>query len=232
MPPDWARWPTVEGGYLIDRRAVAEAWRPRGAGEGEESWLRAALIALLDADVERCRHALPIGVDLALPDGGASLGLNILAGPAMGSGRRPWTKTMLAALERHLERGMRVADVGTGTGILGLVALSRGAAEVDAVDTDPLALAVARRNARRNDLPLRLVPSLDGRYDLALVSLGGLDETAAALPGVETHADLLVAGPAEGDAEKGRLEALFPSKIETIEVDGWHAVVARVSSRP
>lgn len=139
---------------------------------------------------------------------------------------------MLAALERHLKPGMRVADVGTGTGILGLVALRRGAAEVHGVDTDTLACAVARRNARRNHLPLRVVAALAGRYDLALVSLGGLDETAVALPGVLPHADLLVAGPAEGDAEQRRLEALLPATIETVSVEGWHAVVARVSSRP
>ena len=176
---------------------------------------------------------MPIGVDLALPDGGASLELDLLAGPAMGSGRQPWTRTMLTALECYVRPGMRVADVGTGTGILGLVALKLGAAAVDGVDTDPLACAVARRNARRNDPRLEIRAALEGSYDIVLVSLGGLGETSGVVPALLPHAgNLLVAGPAEGDAELARLQALFPSNVETISVDGWHAVLARVSSRP
>lgn len=48
--------------------------------------------------------------------------------------------------------GCRVADVGTGSGILALAAARAGAAEVFAVDINPNAARAARDNARQNGL--------------------------------------------------------------------------------
>jgi SAM-dependent methyltransferase len=45
--------------------------------------------------------------------------------------------------------GKRVFDVGTGTGVLGLLLLARGARDVVATDIDPRAVACARENAER-----------------------------------------------------------------------------------
>jgi len=241
--PDWARWPTVEGGYLVDRRALREAAEAAGVGPPsgpEEAAIRGALIALLERGVERCPHGLPLGVDLALPDGCAPWQLDLLAGPAMGSGRMPWTRALLAALERHVAPGSRIADVGTGTGILGLVALRLGGAHVDAVDVDPLAVAIARRNARANRLADRFraragsVDRLGRGYDLAIVSLG----TSAELPRVvgETVRRLcpggvLVASPAEGADERAALLALLDRErlavVEEVAVDAWTVAVGR-----
>lgn len=172
---------------------------------------------------------------MALPDGVGPFGLDLLAGPAMGSGRMPWTRALLAALERHLVSGMRVADVGTGTGVVGLVALKRGAREADGVDTDPLACAVARRNARRNGLDLNVVEELGEGYDLVLVSLGGVEELPGVLPGIVARTrGVLVASPAEGAEETTRLSDLLRGLdlpvVDDVEVEGWHALVARVSS--
>jgi release factor glutamine methyltransferase len=47
-------------------------------------------------------------------------------------------------------RGKRVADVGTGTGILALAAAQAGAASVFALDINPAAVDTARENARIN----------------------------------------------------------------------------------
>src|SRR5438094_29518 len=46
--------------------------------------------------------------------------------------------------------GKRVADVGTGSGILGLAAARAGAASVTAVDVNPNAALTAAENARAN----------------------------------------------------------------------------------
>jgi ribosomal protein L11 methyltransferase len=209
---------------------------------GAEARLRAQLIALLDRDVERCPHGCPIGIDLALPDGGASLDLDLLAGPAMGSGRAPWTRALLAALERHLAAGAVVADVGTGTGILGLVALRRGAARVHAVDVDQLACAIARRNARHNRLDDRMAVStalVGGGYDLGIVSLGSIAEMPAVLADTARRVrpgGVILASPAEGEAERAQLHALLASLrlgvVDEVEVNGWFVPVAVVSSPP
>ena len=58
----------------------------------------------------------------------------------------------LAAHLRTLElRGLRVADLGTGSGLLALVAARSGAA-VTAIDINPVAVRCARANAERNGL--------------------------------------------------------------------------------
>ena len=49
-------------------------------------------------------------------------------------------------------RGQRVADVGTGTGILALAAARAGATDVVAIDINPNAAGATRENARRNGL--------------------------------------------------------------------------------
>ena len=50
-----------------------------------------------------------------------------------------------------LEKGMNVLDVGTGTGLVALMAAQRGAGSVCAVDIDPEAVAQARENVEHSD---------------------------------------------------------------------------------
>lgn len=166
--------------------------------------------------------------------------LALLAGPAQGSGRSPWTRALLEQIGRQVRAGDRVADIGTGTGILGLYAAARGAREVDLIDRDRIAAAVAARNARLNPMPGQVrahrgsAECLTGSYDLLIVSLGGLDEVASVLPAAARHlrsGGTLLASPAMGEAEAERLRALIASAglrpIETLEREGWHVVVAR-----
>jgi predicted nicotinamide N-methyase len=67
------------------------------------------------------------------------------------------------ALARHLldhpelVRGRRVLDFGAGCGIAGLAAARAGAAEVLAVDIDPVCEAACRLNAEANGLELRVL---------------------------------------------------------------------------
>jgi len=53
-------------------------------------------------------------------------------------------------ISRQDLNGKRVADVGTGSGILGLAAARAGAASVTAVDVNPNAALTAAENARAN----------------------------------------------------------------------------------
>jgi ribosomal protein L11 methyltransferase len=69
-------------------------------------------------------------------------------GLAFGTGVHETTQLSIEALERHVQPGMTVVDVGTGSGILSQVAELLGAARVIACDNDPLAIEVARTNLR------------------------------------------------------------------------------------
>ena len=91
--------------------------------------------------------------------------LLIPAGAAFGTGEHPTTAMSLRLLERCTrfwgaqagslrspEPERTLLDLGTGTGILALAAARFGAKRVIAIDHDPVAIATARENARRNKL--------------------------------------------------------------------------------
>ena len=71
-------------------------------------------------------------------------------GVAFGTGLHPTTQLCVAALEKLVRPGMSILDLGTGTGILALVAAQLAPVEILAVDHDADAIAVARRNFRVN----------------------------------------------------------------------------------
>jgi len=73
-------------------------------------------------------------------------------GMAFGTGLHPTTRLCLQALEDMLEPGMRVLDVGAGSGILSIAAARIGAARVEAVEIDPVAASVCRENVSRNEV--------------------------------------------------------------------------------
>jgi ribosomal protein L11 methyltransferase len=96
---------------------------------------------------------------------------------AFGTGLHPTTQMCLAALEEKVRPGMRVLDLGTGSGILALAAAKLGAGEVLALDNDPVAVAVAQENAQRNGVAetVTVAPGTleqaSGDYDLVVVNI-------------------------------------------------------------
>lgn len=71
-------------------------------------------------------------------------------GMAFGSGSHDTTRLCLTFLDREKPEGLRVLDMGCGSGILSIAALLLGAESVTAVDIDQLAVKIARENAALN----------------------------------------------------------------------------------
>ncbi len=102
------------------------------------------------------------------PEHAQRLVIRMDPGSAFGTGSHPTTRLCLEALERlAAERGrqggsapglgaIRVADLGCGSGILGIAALLQGARTVAAVDTDSLAVRATAENAAAGGLQDRL----------------------------------------------------------------------------
>jgi ribosomal protein L11 methyltransferase len=96
--------------------------------------------------------------------------LELDPGMAFGTGQHPSTRFCLLAVEKYTQPGMRVLDVGTGSGILAILAAKLGASEVFACDIDYVAVNVARENIERNHVSDKIktdVGSL-GSWDLGL----------------------------------------------------------------
>ncbi len=76
--------------------------------------------------------------------------IEIDPGLAFGTGAHETTGMCAALIEKYVRPGMRVIDIGTGSGILAIAAAHMGAGEVLATDLDATAVRVAEENARIN----------------------------------------------------------------------------------
>lgn len=80
------------------------------------------------------------------------INLMIQAGMAFGTGTHETTLGCLEALERYLQPGDEVIDVGSGSGILSIAAAKLGARHVTAVEIDQAALGNAAENRLLNQV--------------------------------------------------------------------------------
>lgn len=97
---------------------------------------------------------------------------------AFGTGDHPTTALCLAAVEIfcHQNPGASVLDVGTGTGVLALMARKLGAGRVVGLDNDPVSVGLARENAAANgisgvELSGAALGDLAGRFDLVVANI-------------------------------------------------------------
>ena len=131
--------------------------------------------------------------------------IEIDPGLAFGTGHHPTTQMTLEELESLAEPGMKVIDVGSGSGILSIGAVRLGASAVVALDVDPVASKVARRAIKSNGLrgtiklvrgtlPNKFAPA--GAFDLALANISSkvVIDLAQAMYGCLTTGGKLVAG--------------------------------------
>src|SRR5215216_5859897 len=81
--------------------------------------------------------------------------LIIPASLAFGTGQHVTTAMSLRVLEqltRRWRHGWSLLDLGTGSGILALAAKCFGAGHVTGIDNDPVAISIAKSNARLNQI--------------------------------------------------------------------------------
>ena len=123
-------------------------------------------------------------------------------GSAFGTGSHPTTRLCLEAIETMALAGLRVADLGCGSGVLGLGALKLGAASVCAADTDSLAVRATTDNA-----------ALNGLSGAVAVRLGSVEALAELLDG--QPADLLLC-----NILAPVIEALCPAFTQVLAAGG------------
>ena len=160
-------------------------------------------------------------------------------GMAFGTGYHPSTRMCLEALEDLIRPGMRVLDLGTGSGILTIAAAKLGASSIVALDVDPIAIKVARKNLRdcgltteaqlaKGGLPHRLAH--DSWFDLVManITLRVIQDAAPYIwRSLRPGGTLLTSGIIEdqrADLEES-LESAGFSHLETYIVQDWVALL-------
>ncbi len=109
--------------------------------------------------------------------------LTLDPGMAFGTGQHETTRMCLEALEDAVTPGVRVLDVGCGSGILSIAAAKLGAREVYALDVDENCVRITNENARANGVERRIHAAstadgapwpracADGRIDIVVANI-------------------------------------------------------------
>lgn len=158
---------------------------------------------------------------------------------SFGTGHHATTWLMSRAVLDLGVSGRRGLDMGSGTGVLSIVAVKCGATHVDAVDIDDWADANCRENIAANGVSDRITPMLGdvrciaGRhYDFILANinrnilLADMPSYAAAL---NAGGDLVMSGFLEADVPSIVAAAgeLGMTLVEQAERNGWMMVHVR-----
>lgn len=96
------------------------------------------------------------------PDSRERIVFSVDPGVSFGSGTHETTRLCVTALEKAVHKGDRILDLGSGTGILGIIGLLLGAGMAYEVDIDPEAARAARRNAGLNGIAEERLITLTG----------------------------------------------------------------------
>ena len=96
-------------------------------------------------------------------------------GCAFGTGTHQTTQLCMKALEKYLKPGNTMADIGTGSGILAILAKKLGASTVYGCDNDETVIDVCKENAEINgadcSFELKTADKLTEKYDFVCANI-------------------------------------------------------------
>ena len=168
--------------------------------------------------------------------------IQIDPGMAFGTGGHSSTVLSLELLESVLKGGEKVADVGTGSGILAIAAVKLGAKKVVAIDIDARATAVAKENSRRNGVSGKihvicgegLSAVANSKYDVIVSNISS-KAILSMIPDLRSYlsADsrLILSGflKCEVSEIQNELERSDWMILETRRDEEWAAILAKAS---
>jgi ribosomal protein L11 methyltransferase len=183
---------------------------------------------------------------LELEPGPDDIVIELDPGIAFGTGYHPTTATCLQALEQHITSGMKVLDLGTGSGILTIAAIKLGAGQVTALDIDSQAVTAARRNFRRCGISKQVklgqgsVPHATagaGQFDLAVANIsarGVADRCPFILTALKPGALFIASGMLETQKEEvaSAAEPLGFTLVSEWPQEEWVTLLYRAPDSP
>ena len=167
-------------------------------------------------------------------------------GLTFGTGSHATTRLCLQALEKAVQGGEKVLDLGCGSGILSIAALKLGAEKAEAVDIDDKCLTVAYENAALNGIGKdtytvrvgdiltdeAMRAEIGGGYDVILANIVA-DVIIGLAPNVRTFLKegglFLCSGIIDTRAEEvaDKLRSAGWEIVESRSSEGWFAYTCR-----
>lgn len=173
--------------------------------------------------------------------------LHIDPGTAFGTGMHDTTQLCIKALRRFVTPETALLDVGTGSGILAILALMFGAKRAVGTDLDPCAIEAVRQNKEANGISEEAFRLLIGNiitdkevqdevgyecYDIVAANI--LAEVLTELTPVIVHqlkkGGIYITSGIIDDKEQTVVEAIKAAGLEVLEVNRqgeWVSVIAR-----
>lgn len=177
--------------------------------------------------------------------------LHIDPGTAFGTGMHETTQLCIRQLKKHITSETELLDVGTGSGILAIIALMYGIRHAVGTDLDPCALEAVRENREANGIASKDFDMMIGnliteqevrdrvgynRYDIVVANILA-DVLVPLTPIVREHlkeGGIYITSGIIDDKEQTVAEAVKAAGMEILEITHqgeWVSVTARKPQR-
>lgn len=173
--------------------------------------------------------------------------IHIDPGTAFGTGMHETTQLCIRQLKKYVTKDTELLDVGTGSGILSIIALKLGARHAVGTDLDPCAVPAVEENKEVNGIPVEafdmmignIIDDKDvqdkvgyGKYDIVVANI--LADVLVALTPVIVDqlkdGGIYITSGIIDDKEETVVEAVKAAGLEVLEVTyqgEWVSVTAR-----
>lgn len=167
-------------------------------------------------------------------------------GMVFGTGTHETTQLCLQMLDAHVTPGMKVIDLGCGSGILSVGALLLGADSAVGVDIDPNAVDIAYNNADENGIARErytvlagnvlddhgFVDSLGSGYDIVVANIvaGVIIPLTAIVPRLIKKGGLYITSGIIAERAQEVLDAMEQNGFTVLHTESrkdWHVIVAK-----
>ncbi len=157
-------------------------------------------------------------------------------GCAFGTGTHQTTQLCMKAIEKYMPEGAKVADIGTGSGILAICAKKFGASYVYGCDNDDTVIDVAKENALKNNVEckfeLNTADKVSEKFDFVLANIlhSVLAEIMGDLKNIMNDKAILVLSGILDEKKSVVIDAVKKFNLEMIEEthqDQWTALIVR-----
>lgn len=157
-------------------------------------------------------------------------------GCAFGTGTHQTTQLCMKAIEKYMQKGAKVADIGMGSGILAICAKKFGASYAYGCDNDETVIDVAKENAIKNNaecsFELNTADKVNEKFDFVLANIlhNVLAEIMGDLKNIMNDNAIMVLSGILDEKKPVVLEAIKKYNLQLIEEahqDQWVALIVR-----